>query len=243
LGGYGMVWRPHELPPVVLCQLDPGSQPLRGMQKLSRTHQEPALDSLAVATAVTVSRGAAEFDGFEIGSVGIEQGQRWVAIRPTCGVARMVPAHARADVVTETPELGPSAEESTQIVGMGVDGVGVGVPDPEGFVEQALLVGTPQGIVGMVLAVVVERDPIAVVANPPNRGLDVLHATARNRVDKHSARIIAIVSQRSVEQAGERAPVGLDGPKLIVEGTTTEECDGHTHAFKAVARQGAKPIC
>jgi len=114
--------------------------------------------------------------------------------------------------------------------------------DPEGFVEQALLVGTPQGIVGMVLAVVVEGDPIAVVANPPHRGLDVLHAMARDRVDEHRARIIAIVPQRSVEQARERAPVRLDGPKLIVQGTAAEERDGHTHAFEAVARQGAQPI-
>src|SRR5437879_12302826 len=94
----------------------------------------------------------------------------------------------------------------------------------------------------MVLAVVVEGDPIAVVADPPHRGLDVLHATARNRVDKHSARIIAIVSQRGVEQAGERAPVGLDGPKLIVKGTTAEERDGQTHAVKAVGSHGARTI-
>src|SRR2546428_7095542 len=94
----------------------------------------------------------------------------------------------------------------------------------------------------MILAVVVEGDPIAVVADPPHCGLDVLHATARDRVDKHSARIIAIVPERGVEQAGERAPVRLDGPKLIVEGTTAEERDGYTDAFKAVARQGAKPI-
>src|SRR5207249_7964247 len=100
----------------------------------------------------------------------VEQRQRRVAVGPAGGVSGMVPAHAGADVVTETPELGLSAEESTQIVRMGEDGVGVGVPDPEGFVEQALLVGTPQGIVGMVLAVVVEGDPIAVVADPPHLG-------------------------------------------------------------------------
>src|SRR2546427_3317166 len=178
----------------------------------------------------------------EIGSVRVEQRQRRVAVGPAGGVSGMVPAHAGADVVTETPELGLSAEESTQIVGMGEDGVRVGVSDPEGFVEQALLAGTAQGIVGVVLAVIVEGAPIAVVADPPNRGLDLLHATARNRVDKHRARIIAIVSQRGVEQAGERAPVGLNGPKLIVEWTTAEERDGHTHAFKAVAWQGPKSI-
>src|SRR5947207_10085280 len=115
---------------------------------------------------------------------------------------------------------------------MGEDGVRVGVPDSEGFVEQALLVGAPQGIVRMVLAVIVEGDPIAVVANPPYRGLDVLHATARDRVDKQRTRIVAIVTQRSVKQARERAPVGLDGPELIVQGTTAEERDGQTHAFE-----------
>src|SRR2546422_10935936 len=94
----------------------------------------------------------------EIGSVRVEHRQRRVAVGPAGGVSGMIPAHAGADVVTEKPELGPSAEESTQIGGMGEDGVGGGVPDPEGLVEQALLVGTPQGSVGMVLAVVVECD-------------------------------------------------------------------------------------
>src|SRR5207244_10795533 len=197
---------------------------------------------LTVPASLAVARGTAEMNSGEIGSVHIEQRQRRVAVGPAGSVSGMVPAHAGADVVTETPELGPSADESAQIVGMGEDGVRVGGTDPEGFVEQALLAGTPQGIVGMVLAVVVEGDPIAVVADPPHRGLDVLHATARDRVDKHSARIIAIVPERGVEQARERAPVGLDGPKLIVEGTTAEERNGHTHAFEAVARQWAQPI-
>src|SRR5881227_880724 len=105
----------------------------------------------------------------EIGRVRVEQRQRRVAVGPAGGVSRMVPAHAGADVVTETPELGFSGNESTQIIGVGEDGVGVSVADTEGFVEQALLVGTPQWIVGMVLAVVVEGDPIAVVADPPHR--------------------------------------------------------------------------
>src|SRR2546428_10307705 len=75
----------------------------------------------------------------EIGSVHIEQRQRRVAVGPAGGVSGMVPAHAGADVVTETPEFGLSADESAQIVGVGEDGVRVGVSDPEGFVEQALL--------------------------------------------------------------------------------------------------------
>src|SRR5437773_1450784 len=96
----------------------------------------------------------------EIGSVHIEQWQRRVAVGSAGSVSGMVPAHAGADVVTETPELGLSVDESAQIVGMGEDGVRVGVSDSEG----------------------------------------------------------------------------------IVEGTTAEERDGHTDAFKAVARQGANPI-
>src|SRR5438046_4024281 len=105
----------------------------------------------------------------EIGTLHIEQPQRRVAVGSAGGVIGMVPANAGADAVTEAPELGLSADESAQIVGMGEDGVRVGVSDPEGFVEQALLVGTPQGIVGMVLAVVVEGDKHVVVVNPQSR--------------------------------------------------------------------------
>ena len=38
LRGEGVVRRPHELTPVALCQLDPGSQPLLRVQKPSHAH-------------------------------------------------------------------------------------------------------------------------------------------------------------------------------------------------------------
>src|SRR5437762_12196462 len=115
-------------------------------------------------------------NGSEIGRVRVEQRQRRVSVGPAGRVSGMVPANAGADAIAEVPELGLSPDESAQIVGMGEDGVGVGVRDPDGLVEQALLVGRPQGIVGMVLAVIVEDNSIAVVANPPYRGLDVRYS-------------------------------------------------------------------
>src|SRR5207245_3334513 len=115
-----------ELEPVILGELHPGLKPLSGLQEVPHAHQEPALDGLAVPAALAVARSAAEMNSGEIGSVHIEQRQRRVAVGPAGSVSRMVPAHAGADVVTETAELGPSAEESAQIVRMGEDGVGVG---------------------------------------------------------------------------------------------------------------------
>src|SRR5438034_3928796 len=116
---------------------------------MPHAHQEPTLDGLAVTAAFAVAGGTAEVNGSEIGGVRVEQRQRRVSVGPAGGVSGMVPANAGADAVAEAPELGLSPDESMQIVGMREDGVGVGVRDPEGLVEQALLAGAPQGIVGM----------------------------------------------------------------------------------------------
>src|SRR5437870_3272480 len=107
-----MVRRPDELAPVILRELHPGLKPLSGLQEVPHAHQEPALDGLTVSAALAMARGTAEMNSGEIGSVHIEQRQRRVAVGPARSVSGMVPAQAGADVVTETPELALSADES-----------------------------------------------------------------------------------------------------------------------------------
>src|SRR5439155_1337301 len=124
----------------------------------------------------------AELNGLEIGAVDVEQGQCRVAVGTTGSVARMVPVHARADVVTELSEVGPPGDKRAQVVRVRDDRVAIGVPYPESLIEQALLVGTAERVPGMVLAVEVERDAIAVVADPAHRGLDLVQTAVRDGV-------------------------------------------------------------
>src|SRR6266850_2953976 len=100
----------------------------------------------------------------------------------------------------------------------------------------------PQGGIGVILAIKVERDPIAVVANLPHRGLDVLHATPRDGIVEDHAGIIAVVSKRGLEQAGERSPSRSDRTKFIVEVPAPKESNANTHALEASPRQMAEPV-
>src|SRR5437667_11957797 len=110
---------------------------------MAHTHQQPALDGLTVPASLAMARGTAEMNSGEIGSVHIEQRQRRVAVGPAGSVSGMVPAYAGADVVTETPELALSTDESAQIAGMGEDGVRGGVSEPAGVAEHAVGGGKP----------------------------------------------------------------------------------------------------
>ena len=130
-----MIRRPNELSPVILRELDPGPKPLFGLQEMAHAYQKPSLDCLTVSAAFAMPRSTAELNRLEIGAVNVEQRQRRVAIGTAGSVARMVPAHARADVVTEVSKVGLSCDERAQIVWVRDDRVAIGVPYSESLVE------------------------------------------------------------------------------------------------------------
>src|SRR5437867_1951950 len=67
---------PDELAPVAFGELHPRLERRSGIHELTRAHEEPCLDGLAVPAAVAVTGRAAELDRLEIGAEDVEQRQR-----------------------------------------------------------------------------------------------------------------------------------------------------------------------
>ena len=94
----------------------------------------------------------------------------------------------------------------------------------------------PERRIRTVLAVKVERDPIAVVANPSHRIFDVLHSAAGDGIVEDRSGIITVVSKCGLEKTAERSPCRGDCAQLIVEGAAPEEGDADAHLFEARPR-------
>ena len=94
----------------------------------------------------------------------------------------------------------------------------------------------PERRVRAVLAVEVERDPIAVVANPSHCIFDVLHCAAGDGIVEDRPGIITVVSKGGLEETAERSPSRADCAQSIVETATPEERDADADLLEAFAR-------
>jgi hypothetical protein len=67
-----VIGRPDELSPVALSDLDPSAEAFLGTEELGETHEQPTVDCLAVAAAITMPRRTAEIKPLGVGGIRIE---------------------------------------------------------------------------------------------------------------------------------------------------------------------------